>query len=195
MISVSKICLSIFAIFLWMSVPTFAAYLLQPKDTLDIHIVGHDELNTKQAITPDGSISLPLLGRLFVQDQTMSQLDVTLQTGFSKFIKLPQVTAILIPNSEGKNKADLPIFVVVHDLKKDSVEVKSTKSVSEAYSWVSGRAFQIFRDGKVTQNVEILPGDSLVVGYSKAPDFFEENWYKLLTAAGVVTGIWLGLHR
>jgi hypothetical protein len=51
------------------------------------------------------------------------------------------------------------------------------------------------RDGQRISTGNLQAGDSLLVSYSKAPDFFEENWYKLLTAMGIVTGIYLGLHR
>jgi hypothetical protein len=177
-------------------------YSLSPGDTLEIKIVGHDELGSKQTITPDGSISVPLLGRLDVQNKTLPELYASLTTGYGKYIKTPQVSTFL-GVKDPKSTENL-YFVGLHDLKKDNWEVKSAKSAAEALAWTNGRGYQILRNGQKFSGTEtsptenamiILPGDSLLASYSKAPDFFEENGYKILTAPSVVTGIYLGLRR
>lgn len=181
-----------FFVLISMSVPAFSTYVGTPGDTLEVKVVGHDELSSKQTITPDGTISLPLLGRMAVQNKTLSELDSIIGTGFSKYVKTPQITVALAQ----KDTKEVPqYFVVLHDLKKDSWEVKSLKTVSEAWAWTNGRQYQVLRNGQKVETQDIQAGDSLLVSFSKAPDFFEENWYKLLTAAGVVTGIYLGLNK
>ena len=35
------------------------------------------------------------------------------------------------------------------------------------------------------------PGDVVTVNFGKAPDFWEDNWYEVLTAVGVAVGIWV----
>ena len=47
----------------------FATYTLKPGDTVDIKVVWHEELTSKQVITPDGTISIPLLGRVDVENK------------------------------------------------------------------------------------------------------------------------------
>ena len=42
---------------------------LKPGDTVDIKVVLHEELTSKQVITPDGTISIPLLGRVDVENK------------------------------------------------------------------------------------------------------------------------------
>jgi protein involved in polysaccharide export with SLBB domain len=46
-------------------------YLLAPTDQLEIKIIGQSDLDTKQTIAPDGSISLPLIGRILAGGKTM----------------------------------------------------------------------------------------------------------------------------
>jgi hypothetical protein len=171
----------------------FATYSLKPGDTLDIKVVGHDELNSKQVITPDGTISVPLIGRVEVHNKTLPEIDLALTNGFVKYIKTPQVATFLVPKESKVEESQY--FVVLHDLKKDNWEVKQTKTPAEAWAWTNGRGFELLRNGRKVDSKDLQPGDSLLVSYSKAPDFFEENWYKLLTAAGVVTGIYLSLHK
>jgi protein involved in polysaccharide export with SLBB domain len=102
----------------------FAAdYVLAAGDTLEIKIINHKDLDTKQTITPDGTISLPLLGRIKAEGLTMSALDQYLSTEFSKYLEKPQVVTYLTPR---------PIYVIQHDVKKNVWEVKEAKSVTEA---------------------------------------------------------------
>ncbi len=136
---------------------------------------------------------MPLIGRFEVQNKTLAEIDSTLTTSFSKYIKAPQVATFLVPK-ETKSE-DSQYFVVLHDLKKDDWQVKSLKTSAEAWAWTNGRTYTLMRDGQKISAGNLQVGDSLLVSYSKAPDFFEENWYKLLTAMGVVTGIYLGLSR
>jgi hypothetical protein len=173
--------------------PIFAAYTLNPGDTLEIKVVGHEELSAKQVITPDGSISVPLIGRIDAQNKTLSEMDTALTNNFAKYIKTPQVATFLVPKESKTQESQY--FVVLHDLKKDTWEVKPAKTSAEAYAWTNGRDVQLLRNGHKIESKELQVGDSLLVSYSKAPDFFEDNWYKILTAVGVVAGIYLGLHR
>jgi len=174
-------------------VPGFATYTLVPGDTLDIKVIGHEELTSKQVITPDGTISVPLIGRFEVQNKTLAEIDSTLTTSFSKYIKSPQVATFLVPK---ETKAeDAKYFVVLHDLKKDDWQVKALKTPTEAWAWTNGRTYTLLRDGQKIDGAQLQSGDSLLVTYSKAPDFFEDNWYKILTAVGVVTGIYLSISK
>ena len=84
-------------------------YLLAPNDTLEIRVIGQKDLDTKQAVAPDGTISLPLLGSVTAQGQTLSSFKKHLSAEFAKYIKNPQVVVYLTPR---------PIYVIQHDLKK-----------------------------------------------------------------------------
>ena len=145
-------------------------YRLAPNDTLEIKIIGQKELDTKQTIAPDGSISLPLLGRVMAQGQTLEDFNQYLTTEFSAYIEKPQVVVFLIPRS---------IFVIMHDVKKNTWEVKEAKTIGEARA-LAGKDFE----------GEIKHGDVISVNVSKEPDFWEQNWYRIITATAVLAGIY-----
>jgi protein involved in polysaccharide export with SLBB domain len=52
-------------------------YTLAPNDTLEIKILNKKDLDTKQTIVPDGTISLPFLGRITASGKTLSAFEAT----------------------------------------------------------------------------------------------------------------------
>ena len=168
------------------------AYRLSPNDTLEIHVIGRDELTTKQTITPDGTISVPILGRIVVSGKTLFELDSLLESGFAKMVKAPSVVTYLIQEKESVNA--VPIFVVIQDLKKETWSVKEAKTVSEALAWTAGQDFwvngvKVSRSATLTAQPLIQPGDTVLVKMGEKPTFWEANWYKVLTSLAVVAGI------
>ena len=152
-----------------------AEYRLAPNDTLEITIVGHKNLSTKQTITPDGTLSLPIIGRINAEGLTLKQLDEYLTAEFAKYIEKPQITVYL---------AARPIYIIQHDLKKNTWDVKEAKSIEEARA-LAGKDYES----------EIKHGDIITVDVSRKADFFESNWYRIITAAAVVVGIYATLNR
>lgn len=150
-------------------------YVLAPSDQLEIRIIGQKDLDTKQSIAPDGSLSLPLLGRVVVQGQTLSGLNSYLSAEFARYIKSPQVVVYLTPR---------PIYVIQHDVRKNIWDVKEAKSVDEARA-LAGRNY----------TGEIKHGDFVSVEVSQKPDFWEANWYKVITGTAVLVGIYSTLNR
>jgi len=150
-------------------------YILAPNDQLEIRIVGQKDLDTKQVIAPDGSVSLPLLGRVTARGQTLSAFNNYLSAEFAKYIKGPQIVVYLTPR---------PIYVVQHDVKKNTWDVKEAKSIDEARA-LAGRNY----------TGQISNGDIVSVEVSQKPDFWEDNWYKVLTGTAVAVGIYATLHR
>lgn len=157
--------------------PSFAqAYRLAPGDQLEIKVIGKSDLSTKQIVTPDGSISLPLVGRSNVKGLTLKELDIYLTKNLSKYLNKPQIVVYLTPR---------PIYVVQYDQKKNVWDVKEARSVSEANAYL----------GTLTTSGTIEYGDKIIVKTSKEPDFWEENWYKIVTATAVLAGVYATLNR
>jgi len=150
-------------------------YRLAPNDQLEIKVINHKEFDTKQAISPDGSISLPLVGRITAQGQTLNSFDKYLTAEFSKYVDKPQVVVYLTPR---------PIYVIQHDIKKNTWDVKEAKSVDEARA-LAGRNY----------TGEIKSGDIVSVEVSEKPDWWESNWYKVITGTAVLVGIYATLHK
>jgi len=153
----------------------FAAdYYLAPSDILEIKIIGQKELDTRQAIAPDGTVSLPLLGRVTAQGQTLKGFNEQLSAEFAKYIKNPQVVVYLTPR---------PIYVIQHDLRKNTWDVKEARSVDEARA-LAGRDYA----------EEIRAGDVVSVEVGKKADWWEDNWYKVLTGVAVAVGMYTTLR-
>jgi len=108
-------------------------YTLQPGDTLDIQILNKKELSSRQLISPDGTISLPLVGRQNVTGKTLEAVDAQLKSHFTKYFESPLIVLPL----DKLTKADIAgnYFVSVADAQKGTVEVKTAKSLAEAMAW------------------------------------------------------------
>jgi len=155
------------------AMPAFASeYIVGPYDTLDIQILNHSELAAKAVITPDGQICLPLLGFVEVQGKTLRGLHEFLTEQYSAYLQDPKLTINLTPK---------PIYIIQHDNKKMDWDVKTAKSIDEAKALMGPERAQASRG--------IEHGGVYEVPIGKSPDWWEDNWYKVLTATAVVVGV------
>jgi len=84
-------------------------YTLAPGDQLEVCLIGQKDLDTKQTIAPDGSISLPLVSRVIAEGKTLKSMNEYLVSEYSKYVKNPQVVISLTPR---------PIYVIQHDVRQ-----------------------------------------------------------------------------
>jgi protein involved in polysaccharide export with SLBB domain len=66
-------------------------YRLVPGDELEIKIINHTNLNTKQSIAPDGTISMPLLGRIAAKDKELASFQSEIENKYRIYINNPQI--------------------------------------------------------------------------------------------------------
>ncbi len=150
-------------------------YTLATNDLLEVKILNQKDMDTKQTITPDGTIALPFLGRVQAQGKTLTEFQAYLTTEFAKYVDKPQLVVYLTPRS---------IYVVQHDIKKNTWDVKEAKSIPEA---------KAFAGEDYTK--EIKYGDVITVDVGLQPDWWENNWYKVLTGTAVAVGIYETLKK
>jgi polysaccharide biosynthesis/export protein len=67
-------------------------YYLGAGDLLDIQVFGFNEYTGTQAISPDGTITLPLLGRIVAVNKTPEQFTEELTIRLKRLVKKPIVT-------------------------------------------------------------------------------------------------------
>jgi hypothetical protein len=144
-------------------------HILGPGDILEIKIINNPALDTKQAITDGGSISIPQLGRLTVINLGLPELDALLKKEISKYYKNPEFSVFLTPR---------PIYIVQKDLNKLTSVVKEAKNNDEANALM----------GTTTGNMQ--SGEIYNVTVGKTADFWQDDGLKWLTAAGLIVGIW-----
>ena len=123
-------------------------YRLQPGDVVEVRIIGKSDLTTRQPLTPDGTLSLPAIGRVTLQGKTLAECDTLLTTKFATLIKNPQVVTILHKTEPAQHEKMEPIYISLHDLNKNTVEVKKTESAAEALAYASNLPFTVTRGVK-----------------------------------------------
>ena len=155
--------------------PALASYLLRPYDTLKISVVNQPQLTTTQSITPDGQLSLPFMGLFAAQGLSLNQLEGKYKQTLSPYVQKPQVMIELTP---------APIYIIQKNLKDSTFDVKIAKSIPEALA-LSGAAHA----------GEIDHGKTISVEVGEHPDWWEKNWYRVISAVAVVTGVYLSLRR
>ncbi|MCX5726350.1 MAG: polysaccharide biosynthesis/export family protein [Candidatus Saganbacteria bacterium] len=150
------------------------AYTLSPGDYLEVQILNHQELNTKQEIGPNGKIALPFLGRVTVAGMTLSKMELYVQTALGKYIDKPNVVVYLTPR---------PIYVVQHYLKTDAWVFRKATTIDEARAYA----------GEAYKN-PIHYGDVINVNVGTTPSWWDNNWVAIITATAVITGIAVSLR-
>jgi protein involved in polysaccharide export with SLBB domain len=150
-------------------------YTLATNDTLEIKIIGQKDMDTKQTIAPDGTISLPFVGRVTASGKTLPEFESYLKTELAKYIEKAQIIVYLTPRS---------IYIVQHNLKTNLSEVKEARTIAEAKAYAGG-----------DYTKDIKYGDVITVDVGRQPDWWEDNWYKVLTGAAVAVGIYATLNK
>jgi polysaccharide export outer membrane protein len=154
------------------------AYRVGPGDLLELKVFQVDELSQTVRVSEDGSITLPLLGRIVVegltQEGVVQKLSGLLQ---AKYVKNPQVTIFI---KEYKNQQVAVIGAVE---KAGSYELVGRKnllqiiSMAGGFSDTAGNEIFILREGPdgVTSSVAIDLKDLLVNGNQKLNIPIEPN--------------------
>jgi polysaccharide biosynthesis/export protein len=74
------------------SSPSGLTYYLGAGDLLDIQVFGFNEYTGTQVVLPDGTITLPLIGRIIAANKTPDQLTQELTSRLKPLLKNPVVT-------------------------------------------------------------------------------------------------------
>ena len=70
-------------------------YVIGQEDMLQISVWGNPELNTTIPVTPDGTISVPLIGEIKAAGLTPQELKALLEKEYSQYIKAPTVSVVI----------------------------------------------------------------------------------------------------
>lgn len=154
------------------------AYRVGPGDLLELKVFEVEQLNQVVRVSEDGSITLPLLGRVVVEGLTQEGV-VKKLTGLlqAKYVKNPQVTIFI---KEYKNQQVAVIGAVE---KAGSYELVGRKnllqiiSMAGGFSETAGNGIFILREGAdgATSTIAIDLKDLLVNGNQKLNIPIEPN--------------------
>jgi polysaccharide export outer membrane protein len=166
------------------SVPS-AEYRIGPGDSLNIFVWRNPELTVTVPVRPDGRVSIPLVEDVVAIGKTPTALAREYEQRLGRYIKEPLVTVIVqgfvgpIPDQvriigEASQPRSLPYradmtlldaMIAVGGLTRyaagnDSVIIRTVNGAQNTYAV---HLSDLIRDGDITSNVALQPGDILII--------------------------------
>jgi polysaccharide export outer membrane protein len=165
--------------------PDSPLYVIGPGDTLNVFVWGDSELSTQVAVRPDGMITTPLVEDLPASGKTPTELARTLETKLAKFVKSPKVTVSVTEfvgryteqvrvvgqasQPQSINYRDgmtlLDVIIAVGGLTEFAAgnKAKVVRKVNGKTTEYRVRLDDLIRDGDISANVKMMPGDVLII--------------------------------
>ncbi len=161
-------------------------YVIGPGDQLDVMVFRNPELSTKVPVRPDGRVTLPLIEDLQAAGKNPSALSREIEERLKKYIREPQVTVIV---SGIVGAATEQVRVVGQAAKPTALPFKHNMTLLDAMIAVGGltdfaagnravlvrangseqyslRINDLLRRGDISANVDLLPGDVIIIPQS-----------------------------
>jgi polysaccharide export outer membrane protein len=160
-------------------------YFIGPLDTLSIFVWRNPELSQSVPVRPDGRISIPLVQDLPAAGKTPTQLASDIEGQLKKYVQDPIVTVIVTsfngPYSRQvrvvgeaahpqaiayrDNMTLLDVMIASGGLTLYAAGNRSTivRTVGEKETAFRVRIADLIKDGDVSANVQMLPGDVLII--------------------------------
>jgi polysaccharide biosynthesis/export protein len=160
-------------------------YIIGPGDTVNVFVYRSPELSAEVPVRPDGRISTPLAPDVLALGKTPSQLAIAIEGELQKYVKEPTVTVMVTgfvgppPRQirvigEVAQPAALPyraelslldVLIATKGLTRfaagnRAVIVRQEPDGPRTYNV---RLDDLLKDGDITQNVSMQPGDTLFV--------------------------------
>lgn len=163
------------------------SYIIGAGDTLNIIVWRNPELSLSVPVRPDGKLSTPLVDELVVQGKNSIEVARDIEKQLSKYVRDPVVTVIVTgfvgPYSEQirvvgqagrpqflpyKQKMTLlDVMIAVGGLTDFADGNGATiLRTSEGNKQYSVRLKDLIKRGDISQNVEMKPGDVLIIPQS-----------------------------
>lgn len=163
-------------------------YLIGPGDQFQLFVWGNPDLSTTMRVRPDGRISVPLIDDLTVSGKTPSEVARDVEEKLSEYVKDVKVTIIMI---DFVGPMERQVRVVGEAIKPQSLNYRKGMTVLDVMIAAGGltpfaagnratigrtvdgrrttyrvRLADLLKDGDVTANVEVAPGDIVTVPQS-----------------------------
>ncbi len=162
-------------------------YVIGPLDTVNIVVWRNPELSGSVSVRPDGRISTPLVQDVQALGRNPAELARDLEQALAKYIRDPQVT-VMVTNFAGSSSEQ--IRVVGEAAKPQAIPYRQNMTVLDVIILVGGltefadgnravlvrgsekgkqysvRLADLVRRGDISANVDMRPGDVLVIPQS-----------------------------
>lgn len=165
-----------------------ASYVIGPGDELQVFVWRNPELTTQVPVRPDGKISTPLVEDMVAVGKTPSQLSRDIEKVLGEFIRSPQVSIIVTapksvysqvrvvgqvkqpqPIAYRKGMTVMDVVLAVGGLGEFAAgnRAKIVRKVDGKDVEIKVKLQDLLEDGDMRQNVDVQPGDVLVVPESR----------------------------
>ena len=166
-----------------------AEYIIGPGDAFQIHVWENPELSVSIPVRPDGMITIPLAEDVQAVGKSPTDLARDIETKLAEYIRTPQVN-IIVMNFRGTYRKQ--IRVVGQAVKPQSLSYQSGMTVLDVVIEVGGlteyaagnrakiirwqdgeqvtikvRLEELISDGDISENVNMMPGDVLIIPESR----------------------------
>ncbi|MCF6260554.1 MAG: polysaccharide export protein [Gammaproteobacteria bacterium] len=160
-------------------------YIIGPGDNVNIFVWGNGELSSSVPVRPDGRITTPLVEDVVASGKTASQLARDMEKELARYIKNPVVT-VIVTGFTGRYSEQ--IRVIGEAAKAQSLPYREHLTLLDVMISVGGltelaagnkasiarvvdgkqqqynvRLADLIQDGDITANVDMLPGDVLII--------------------------------
>jgi polysaccharide export outer membrane protein len=168
------------------AVPT--DYLIGPGDQLQIFVWDHPDLTTNVQVRPDGKISTPLVEDLQAAGKTPTQLGREVERTLAEYVRSPVVTVIVqgfvgdtgqqirvvgqavqpkaVHYRQGMTVLDVMIEVGGLSQFAAGNRARIVRVVNGKETEIRVKLESLLNDGRIKENVKMLPGDVLVIPQS-----------------------------
>ena len=159
-------------------------YIIGPGDTLNIVVWRNPELSTSVPVRPDGRITTPLVEDMVAQGKNQSELAREIETALKKYLQDPVVT-VVVQNFGGGNSEQ--VRVLGQAVKPATLPYRQNMTLLDVMIAVGGltdfaagnravliraaennkaynvRLADLIKRGDVGANVQVLPGDVIII--------------------------------
>ena len=168
-------------------------YIIGPGDQLSVFVYDSPQLGAEVPVRPDGRISTPLIQDIVAAGKTPSQLGQEMATRLKDFVKDPHVTIIMhgfvgpldrqirvigeaadpqaIPYRDKLTVLD--VMIITKGLTKYAAGNRAVivrrahdKDGRDQQETIHVRLSDLIKDGDISQNVAMQPGDTLIIPQS-----------------------------
>lgn len=163
-------------------------YILGPGDLVSIFVWGNEELSSAGSIRPDGKLTTHLVEDLQASGKTSTQLARDIEVSYSEYVRQPVVSVIVtgfvgvpeqtirvvgeatnpkrIPYRKHMTLLDLMIStngITAYADGNNSVLIRTVDGQEVTYSL---RLDDLIKDGDISANMSMMPGDILIIAES-----------------------------
>lgn len=162
-------------------------YVIGPHDALSVHVWRNPDLSMSVPVRPDGRISVPLIDDLQAAGKTPTTLARDIEKALTRYVQDPVVTVIV---TGFVGPFDQQVRVVGEAARPQAIPFRENMTMLDVMIQVGGltpfaagnramllrgpsqgdpyrlRLADLLKDGDVSANVEVLPGDVVIIPQS-----------------------------